>query len=261
MRNYALIVASMLVLAFGCGDDGGRTETDAGPISMTDGGPGTDGGGAPVDGGGAAVDGGGGTIDPSTMCPAGACDLLNGTGCAEGEGCYFGAMSGGTPAPICVPAGAGVDGAACTNINDCAPGLTCADGACRHVCCGTNDSNCPAATGCTPLRIDGSEVMNFGACLPNMECDLFDQSGCEEGEGCYPVPGGAGCLTPADPPVAVGGACEAGNECAPGAVCVGGTCATICNREADPSTCPEMAMCQGVTNFPENVGFCPPPGT
>lgn len=252
MRISLLSLASILVLSFGCGDDGGSTDTDGGTVDVDSGT--TDGGTTDTDGGTTDA---GDAIDPTTMCPAGACDLLTGGGCDTGEACYYGAESSGdAPMPICVPVGEGVEGDECTNLNDCGAGMTCANGECRTVCCGTNDANCGEDTACTLINLAGATVEGYGACLPNTTCDLLEQSGCDEGEGCYPVSEGAACLTPINT-VAIGEVCEAANQCEPGAVCVSGTCASICDRTATESTCPEGVDCAEVTNFPENVGFCP----
>src|SRR4051794_26560820 len=75
------------------------------------------------------LDGGGPTAeapDGSAACPAGACNYQTGTGCTGNTACVP-ALSGGKVEPSCLAAGAGADGAACSDTALCAPGYLCSN--------------------------------------------------------------------------------------------------------------------------------------
>lgn len=59
------------------------------------------------------------------------CDLLTGTPCVAGQGCY---LATGEEEPVCLPAGTATVAQACDNANDCNVGLACVLDACRQLC-------------------------------------------------------------------------------------------------------------------------------
>lgn len=100
------------------------------------------------------------------------CDPVSGSGCPGGLGlgCQLGQADDAamTVFSLCTGAGAGTQGAACTDNEDCAPGLACFNAGstqCLQWCKPPNGA-CPAGTACspfqTPLLYKGVE---YGACL------------------------------------------------------------------------------------------------
>ncbi|NOY91084.1 MAG: hypothetical protein GXP55_07705, partial [Deltaproteobacteria bacterium] len=95
------------------------------------------------------------------------CDLVAQTGCSRaGDGCY---PSGGDGSVICVAAGTGTEGSACSAGNDCVAGFMCAGaagepGKCSKICdrdatpttC-ASDQTCGGVTGFPA---------NIGICTP-----------------------------------------------------------------------------------------------
>lgn len=76
------------------------------------------------------------------------CNPLTAMGCPAGQGCYLTDATSAT----CATAGAGLFGAPCTSITDCAAGLECVVDAatrtttCRTLCCGSgDDARCRSA--------------------------------------------------------------------------------------------------------------------
>jgi hypothetical protein len=92
------------------------------------------------------------------------CDLIQQTGCAMGEGCYFGGEDGLTP--ICAPAGMSPPGSACMQQNFCAPGAFCGsfDGenvSCIAICSVSGmGPTCPAGQACASVGVG-----DVGGCI------------------------------------------------------------------------------------------------
>ncbi len=263
-----------------CGGDGGegsdggrRTARDAGAErSMpdldaggggTEGGTGSDAGMPPDDGGGGGGEGG------AAACPAGACNLITNEGCAAGEACQFvRTMPGETPAPMCIPAGTGGDGASCDDPSDCREGFACdaANGVCRAVCCGMDDASCPIGQRCIINIVDEAGTpQGWGMCKAPDECDILMQSGCPSGQACYPAGSDASVLCAAPTPGAgmQGDDCDSINACTGGFICIsmGGasTCRKACSVAGGEPACPMGLRCVRLNGSPEGVGVCADP--
>ncbi|MCA9605509.1 MAG: hypothetical protein KC619_07930 [Myxococcales bacterium] len=153
---------------------------------------------------------------------------------------------------MCIASGAGVQGSACTGLEQCAEGFECSSssGVCEKICCTTAD--CSPGDFCGLIAGTG-----VGTCSTPDDCDLLMQTGCTTGQACYPSSGGLSCL-PAGT-LGAGEACMFTNDCMPGFGCLGpaggaATCRAWCDMAADPTTCPSGQTCGGVTGLP--VGAC-----
>lgn len=184
------------------------------------------------------------------MSPQGdSCDLIA-QDCPQGEGCY---LTGG--AAECFPAAEDQAscGEPCDAGNECAPGQICAgeDKACLALC--EMSQGCPGTATCEPL----SGRSDLGVCVPEVApsaCSVLIQN-CPDERVCYLVDGVQACARQAESPVAVGGRCEAANDCEPGLICVGPTandlrCLQACNPTNDTAcggdACTPLA---GVSNL------------
>lgn len=122
---------------------------------------------------------------------------------------------------------------------------------------------------------DGGGDITFADSAPvDQTCNPVTQQGCADGEKCSwlvvqeePFLGRTDCVP--DGTVEVGGACTEGtageetgfDDCAAGALCIAGTCRTICN--IDPDSCAEGFACSSYTQTfsddpMENLGVCDP---
>lgn len=259
LRIGTFLALSAAVIAWGCDNGGG---TDAGMDDM-DGGGGMVDSGPPVDSGPQPdtgmmmMDDGGGTT--GACGNPGECDVLE-QDCGAGQACRnLIMMAGDTPMGICEQAGTKLEGEACSRATmpECAEGLICFEGFCRGYCCDGRTSDC-AVLGhyCQPFS-----DTNVGICLPSSGCTLLDQSGCEAGEGCYPIPGGiTRCSEPAAGAGGDGTECSSLDGCNPGFACIGtpGMCRAFCDPAADPVDCPTDYTCNNLTDHP-GVGVCVPP--
>jgi hypothetical protein len=74
-------------------------------------------------------------------------------------------------------------------------------------------------------------------------CDIFTQEGCLAGQGCYMATnlGGLVCLSAGL--LDEGDACESGNDCKGGLLCVNGTCQPVCSQK--PEHADEAYTCNG----------------
>ena len=267
MKKFALLLACTLAVA--CGDD----DTDRSDVSDTvpqadsgprDSGTGTDAGDPVEMDGGRDVDMGN---TMTSMCPAGACDLVTNAGCAAGEGCYYAAAEAGAdPAPLCAPAGTLTTGAPCTDANSCQEGFICVGdpGVCRRICCNGNDADCmPGTTGelcIINLVDDAGESTGVGACLLPDDCDPVAQTGCAAGEACL-LSGEGSVICAAGGPGMQGDSCEV-DGCAGGFVCIGGdsgsTCVALCDRTVAEPTCDDATLTCNQLNGYDDVGVCVP---
>ena len=167
--------------------------------------------------------------------PTQACNVLGSEGCGEGQGCYLNGNSS-----QCLPGGNLGLGEVCEGgpANSCAPGLQCFV-TCRELC--STASQQPSCASCPAGSHEFSPSLSLGFCLeggPPTLCDLFSQTGCEAGQGCYPVVGGIACRTAGTR--APGVDCQSGNSCLPGHACVNAKCLELCDLNAalsDPTSC------------------------
>jgi hypothetical protein len=184
------------------------------------------------------------------------CDPLAQTGCEGQDTCYF---NGG--ATLCWPGGSLGAGEVCEGAapNACAPGLHCLV-VCRALC--STGSGTPSCTSCPGEHHEVSPALGLGFCIEGGApalCDLYEQTGCPEGEGCYPVPGGIACRTSGD--IAPGLPCEDGDSCTPGFACVSGGCRMLCDltvEDAAVTSCPSRCgdSFGAVTPAIWGVGVC-----
>ncbi len=204
------------------------------------------------------------------MCPMGACDLLSNEGCGAGQACYFVRTMPGQPAaPTCLPAGTGGDGEACSAPNDCREGFACDgnNGICRAVCCGRSDASCPVGQRCIINIVDeDGSPQGWGMCKAPDECDVLMQSGCPDGQACYPAGPDASvlCAPPTDGAGMQGDACDSINSCAGGFICITppgamSFCAKACNVAGGAPSCPMGTRCERLNGSPEGVGVCVAP--
>ena len=182
------------------------------------------------------------------------------TACGPGNACYYGSQ-----ATQCSTAGVAPAGTDCYGgpFDVCEPGLHCVV-ECQAVCstndAGADEPKCSAVcTGGESLEISAEN--NLGVCLTEtipQTCDIWAQTGCQSGEGCYRVQGGIACLTAGT--TEAGEACQFTNDCVPGAVCVNSQCQELCDAKegaTGPNAC--ETKCQSSNNLTPVVwgfGIC-----
>ncbi len=170
--------------------------------------------------------------------PVPGCNPVAQAGCCAGEKCAFilDDPASGIGHTGCVATGSAAVGEVCTAPTEqgtgdsCAAGGSCFDGTCRAVCTTVNDT-CADTTTCVPIN-----RLEYDLCLP--ACDPIAQD-CAGGLGCYVVSGNQPACVAAHADGEPGDACDALNDCRPGAGCAG-----------DPATCHvycEVAACPGTT--------------
>jgi len=223
---------------------------------------------ASIEGGRAPIlDGGGGIPDApngTSLCPQGACNYQSQEGCAidasAPTACQPYPHDDGV-APTCGPAGAGSLGQSCASWVDCAPGLLCAGGKCRRMCCGGDYTACPAGEHCfSPLLVlVGDAAVSSGAmlCMPSANCDVFTGKPCPAGQACHIVDatGAVACVPE--------GSGQSGEPCpcSAGFTCVGEQCRRLClavEQGGDPWCAPEEGTCVHYDRDPPGVGECDP---
>lgn len=165
--------------------------------------------------------------------------------CPPGYKCMPYSSDGGPAwnATICVeivddPSGPGepctVEGTGVSGLDDCDGTSMCWDvdpktnvGTCSPFCIG-DDSNPTCADPCAWCTITGDGVLTI--CLDG--CDPITQD-CDEGDACYPVSQGFGCVPDAsEPEVGVGDPCEFINACPTGTACVSSSVVPDCDMSA-----------------------------
>ena len=123
-------------------------------------------------------------------CPEGPCNYQTQSGCGEGELCHPQLTDAGVE-PGCQEAGDKGNAEAC-EWGECQPGLFCAAGTCRTLCCGRDWSACPENESCRaelvvddPTTLDSNPVGAY-ACIPVNDCRLFGDA-CPSGQACQIV--------------------------------------------------------------------------
>jgi len=147
--------------------------------------------------------------------------------CQEGQACYL-----SREATRCRPAGVTALGEPCEGPNACVSGLQCLV-LCTEICSldgseGSPCGECPSGEHDARISPDN----NVGLCLTEdipAVCDIYAQTGCGAGEGCYGLRGGHGCLNAGAR--AAGAVCQSGNQCTPGTVCINGSCLPVCTHD------------------------------
>jgi hypothetical protein len=209
--------------------------------------------------------------DGGAYC-VGQCNYQTQQGCDAGQMCYPALSTDGTVSPQCIASGTLDAGESCSGLQ-CKAGYVCADGYCRHMCCGRDWSVCAPNESCTgQLQLqppDAGGVIAAGAslCLPADSCDVLDPNSCGAGQSCYIVDsrGDVLCLTTGT--AAYGEACTTVAECGALLTCVKGsngkaTCRRLCRAVAGGGTpgCPaaENTYCSHFAQDPAGVGECTP---
>lgn len=199
------------------------------------------------------------------------------TGICPGDGlCSLAVVGAPPPQLVCLPRdkeGAGTDGAACTNSDECLEGYACVNWGlneedprgfeCTRFCEIETNAGCGAGEFCTKV-FALPDLEGIGWCTP--ECDPYDPDACPSGFTCnvdynYPVSSCQPrfrCLASTDF-VQAGGACGAGRSvtmCAEDLVCyevqtADFRCVTPCSSDADcaAGTC-------GAPTGAWNLRFC-----
>jgi len=243
--HVSLIAVLPLALA-ACGDSGGGDDVDSG-ISIID---------------SSTRDR---TIDSSTMTvdsgPAG-CDLVTGNGCSAPQKCSLGPAS----TPICQPAGAGTQGAACgtgTTDDGCAATFVClSTNKCARFC--NAQTQCPmegaSMTACN-IQLESSPGVPIpGAlvCGAFTSCDVLMQNCPTATDGCFLTASGPQCGPPGT--IADGQTCTNANSCMKGSACLnlggaGNKCHHLCRLGGGAPTCP-TGTCTMVNGLPAMTGLC-----
>lgn len=203
--------------------------------------------------------------DGALACPRGRCNYQTQTGCAADETCQPNFTRDGKGVePACLPSGDGERGDECDGNDPCAPGLVCAGGFCRKLCCGRDWSACDEGESCfreLQFSIDGTPT-DTGAwlCFPVHTCNVLDSLACPAGRDCKLVdPTGNEACVPHSP-APLGAECGGAVLCDRGLTCVGGTCRRLCAAElcAEPSCPIEEGPCVHFNRNPPGVGECTP---
>lgn len=233
--------------AGGTGNDANITGNDANITGNDTGTGGNDGGGHT----GACTYGGG-------------CDLLDPTACPDVGGarqaCYP-----QTGAPACAPAGNGLAGASCTNLNDCDSGYVClSDGMCAHLCCANTDCTTAGET-CNPLGDGmGSALPNgVGYCHRPATCTPVPNTGCAANQQCVVISSDGSTDCQGTGTGAEGATCggTTGVSCVEGTGCYGpasgpDTCSRLCRQAMGNADCTGSATtCQNV-GLGTTYGLC-----
>jgi hypothetical protein len=158
----------------------------------------------------------------------------------------------------------------------CAPGSLCvADRVCPALCYKTcrADNDCPSGTFCSASGIvdrSGDSVPDLRLCTPPTEsCDPTGAAACatpRAGFSCVFLAGMLGVAT-TDKTVCdcatlhskrVGESCSTlpfPDDCQPGAVCVNGTCRSICSLRGSSTSCPNGGGCTALYGSSQ-YGYC-----
>lgn len=156
----------------------------------------------------------------------------------------------------------------------CAPGSVCVDDSvCKHLCYKTcrGDQDCGTGSRCTASTIvdnNNQPVKNLFFCSPPTEaCNPVGTAGCvtaRSGFKCVFLAGMTGvakddatvCDCSSLHTVAVGQKCESSpDDCQAGAVCVSGTCHTICSLKGSTGGCSGSGGCTPIYGS-TTYGYC-----
>lgn len=172
-----------------------------------------------------------------------------------------------TPAPACLIAGTGADGASCEASTDCAATQECVGtGMCRRYCCSTP---CDPQDFCDIQLETQNPTLVVPVCLPIRPCGLLDlptdAAACPTNQTCAPFVSASGAALNTCVDVGQGHAgdsCDS-QHCAAGLVCVGmwgeKRCYALCHTGADGGAeCASTQTCTGgLPLFPNPaVGLC-----
>jgi len=204
--------------------------------------------------------------DGEALCPSGICNYQSQSGCASTLACRPVIAEDSNVEPGCVAAGDRLVGETCEAWTDCAPGLLCAEGTCRRLCCAGDWSVCGDEESCirqvsVPV---GEATVQTGAslCYPVGGCDVLDPTSCgdDDGRTCQIVDarGKVACA-----PEGVGQAgdfCSNGTPCIGGFACVAERCRRLCRmvEGGEPACPPDEGTCVHFTRDPPGVGECTP---
>ncbi|MFT7623731.1 MAG: hypothetical protein ACI9WU_002914 [Myxococcota bacterium] len=203
----------------------------------------------------------GGASAQTCSDPTTGCDPFDQSSCAEGQGCYL-----SNNVTKCMEAGELAGGELCNAAGDnaCTPGLQCLI-ACTEICAteaGVGDAAVCADTCGGSEKFNTANAENkVGFCItdtPPAECDLYTQTGCGAGQGCYLTNAGFSCINAGS--IAEGEACQFTNDCEPSTLCVNQRCQSACSAKegSDPAiACAEIcAAFQQITPAEWGIGFC-----
>ena len=180
-------------------------------------------------------------------------------GCGTGQGCYVNAG-----ARMCLTAGTGGLGAACTVGSDCRAGFECLNysatgsaAACARYC--ATDADCGSGSLCLQELSDGAGGSLPGATLCTTRCDPVASTGCPTGSACTFFQESAGAMrifAECAGPVGSGGQgaiCTDDTDCRAGFACIdtgfGTECVHWCNYDTGAG-CSGLTFC---TPFPTPV--------
>jgi len=170
-----------------------------------------------------------------------------------------------TPAPACLTAGAGADGATCEASDDCVATEECVGtGTCRAYCC---SAPCDPQDFCDIQPETQNPALVVPVCLPVRPCGLLnlptDAAPCPTSETCtaFVSSSGAGLTTCVGVgPGHEGDMCDS-QHCAAGLVCLGTwgekKCYTLCHTDSGTDCMPTQTCTSGLPLFPNPaVGLC-----
>lgn len=244
----------VLLLAAGCGSDGGggSTNTTGSDTSASgDSSSGSDASGSGSDASAGDSTTSSDTADTSTV----ACKPASNTGCPEGQHCIYDGDS-----IACVENGEHDAGEACDDGKGCKVGICVkpqsGESRCAPFC--NADIQC-ASNSCNPLQSGKGKVCDMGG--DNLvACSVLTQNCKDAGQACYSTPKGFGCLDAGK--VAAGEACKEDNDCVPGYACIGkstlqpGLCRKICRKGGGEPSCDSItAQCSSLFGDPV-AGYC-----
>jgi hypothetical protein len=181
------------------------------------------------------------------------CTTIPQCGCASGTNCDVTALDGKT---ACVAAGSKMLHEKCTDLGQCAKGLSCVFGLCVPFC--RDAADCTSAE-CRPVQYSDDagvkDIPDFKTCEP--QCDLVNPSkACGASASCDLLDIATGkttCISAGSGTTAASCKTDA-FACAPGYTCVGTDCRRWC-RVGFPGDCPTGKSCQSFSDHPTISGI------
>ena len=199
-------------------------------------------------------------------CPAaGTCDaiadIITQDGCDTGDKCTIVDTAGTIDCVANGTVGIGLDcGGGGTD--DCLAGMVCMSlqgetgNTCKQACDATH--TCPTDYVCSVNVTTPAGALTI--CAATDDCDPFDATNCNTGEGCYIVSaaGDTMCITAGTN--ALGASCTYLNECGIGATCYGAQGSSVCTEFCHETADCTSGTCQGVGQIPGHttLGVCQP---